>query len=73
MAGGGLEGGEAGCEGHVEEWRLREGVHGVVGLEEELGEVGVAVGAVQILQIIALVHLTHSFVRVSVNGLTARG
>ena len=46
MAGGGLEGGEAGCEGHVEEWRLREGVHGVVGLEEELGEVGVAVGAV---------------------------
>ena len=54
VAGWGFEGGEARCEGHVEEGGLRELVHGVVGFEEEVGEVVPAGGRVKFLDISAL-------------------
>lgn len=44
VAGGGFECGEAGGEGDVEEGRGGEGEQGMVGVEEEGGEVGVAGG-----------------------------
>lgn len=46
VAGWGFEGGEAGGEGDVQEGCGGEGEEGVVGLEEEVGEVGVAVWGV---------------------------